>query len=275
MTRPSMKPLADAAPADFEHVALVLTDMDDTLTFDGRLAADTYTALERLEQAGVRVVPITAAPAGWCDQMVRMWPLSAVIGENGGFCFTRRGHGVERAFWLPPPALADATARLADIGRAVIAAHPAAQLSDDQPFRLTSLAIARPADGALARSVAQHLKSAGADTTLNSIWVLAWFGGYDKIRAARKFLPAATGLDVDLDRDRIVFVGDSANDAPLFAHFPKAAGVSTVTAHLADIPQPPTWLTRGAGGAGFVEVADAILSARRSRVARIVATRPA
>jgi hypothetical protein len=157
------------------------------------------------------------------------------------------------------------TARLAEIGRELLARDSTLSLSSDQPFRLTSLAIDRPRDHAAARALLARLEEKGADATLNSIWALAWFGGYDKVKAARKFLPAATGYDVDLDRDRIVFVGDSANDAPMFSHIPKSVGVSTVVQHLADIPVPPAWITRGPGGAGFVEVADAILAARGAR----------
>jgi hypothetical protein len=260
-----MRPLADVSPSEFRDIEVVLTDMDDTLTLDGRLAADTYNALERLEAAGVRVIPVTAAPAGWCDQMARMWPVTAVIGENGGFCLSRKGNGLKRRFWLAPRELETATARLRDIGRAILESQPSLKLSDDQPFRLTSLAIERPHDNSAAQSVLNSLRNAGADATLNSIWALAWFGGYDKLKAARKYLPAVTGHDIDLDRDRLAFVGDSANDASMFAHLPKSAGVSTVTHHLADIAQPPAWITKGPGGSGFVEVADAILSARRTR----------
>jgi HAD superfamily hydrolase (TIGR01484 family) len=256
-----MKPLSDAPPSDLRNVQLVLTDMDDTLTFRGRLAAETYTALERLETAGIRVVPVTAAPAGWCDQMVRMWPVSAVIGENGGFCFTRRGTHIERRFWLAPPTREAEKERLRTIGAAIVASLPSARIADDQSYRLTSLAFDR-SDEPTTRAILEAFHKEGASTTLNAIWALAWLGEYDKIKAARRFLPTAVGLDVDLDRDRIVFVGDSANDAPMFAHFPKSAGVSTVAEHLSDIPQQPAWITRGAGGSGFVEVADAILAAR-------------
>lgn len=262
MPRPSMKPLADATPEDFAQVDLVLTDMDDTLTFNGRLAARTYYALERLQADGVRVVPITAAPAGWCDQMVRMWPVAAVIGENGGFCFTRRDTGIERRFWLDPGARADAQYRLSEIAADIREAHPDVALADDQPFRLASLAFARPADRESAFAIVRAFEAAGTHATLNAIWALGWLGGYDKIAAARAFLPEAVGLDIDADLDRVVFVGDSVNDAPMFAHVPKSAGVSTVTEHLPDIPRPPAWITRGPGGDGFVEVADAILAAR-------------
>ena len=262
MTRPSMKPLADATPGDFAHVDLVLTDMDDTLTFNGRLAARTYAALERLQADGVRVVPITAAPAGWCDQMVRMWSVAAVIGENGGFCFTRRGETVERSFWHDPDARAGARDRLSKIAADVLQTHPQAALADDQPFRLTSLAFTQPADRETAVAIVRAFEAAGARATPNAIWALGWLGGYDKVAAARKFLPEAVGLDIDADLDRVVFVGDSVNDAPMFARVPKSAGVSTVTEHLPDIPKPPAWVTRGPGGDGFVEVADAILTAR-------------
>src|SRR5215468_4590964 len=65
----------------------VFTDIDDTLTTDGKLTAAAYGALERLQAAGFLVVPITGRPAGWCDHIARMWPVDAVVGENGAFWF--------------------------------------------------------------------------------------------------------------------------------------------------------------------------------------------
>src|SRR3984957_6656938 len=96
-----MKDLALAPRSVFASVRFVLTDMDETLPCRGRLSARTYEALERLQRAGVKVIPVTAAPAGWCDQMARMWPVDGVIGENGGFFFQRRpaGHDLSRVFW--------------------------------------------------------------------------------------------------------------------------------------------------------------------------------
>nr|WP_276585510.1 hypothetical protein [Burkholderia cenocepacia] len=87
--------------------------MDETLTHRGRLAAQTYAALERLQARGIRVIPVTAAPAGWCDQMARMWPVDGVIAENGGL-FIRRspdGHGAERRYWHADDALDGAPTR--------------------------------------------------------------------------------------------------------------------------------------------------------------------
>jgi hydroxymethylpyrimidine pyrophosphatase-like HAD family hydrolase len=148
-----MKSISEASLSDLQGVQAVLTDMDDTLTFEGRLSARTYAALERLEAAGVRVVPVTAAPAGWCDQMVRMWPVTAVIGENGGFCFSREGRSVRRHFWLDDEARSDAAKLLAAVADVIGAENPEARLSDDQPFRQTTLAFERPHKAELRRVI--------------------------------------------------------------------------------------------------------------------------
>ena len=63
----------------------MLADIDDTLTTHGKLTAAAYAALERLQRAGKLVIPITGRPAGWCDHIARMWPVDAVVGENGAF----------------------------------------------------------------------------------------------------------------------------------------------------------------------------------------------
>src|SRR5262249_60166597 len=82
-----MRPLVELPAAARKAVRGVLFDIDDTLTTDGRLTADAYAAMERLLHARLLVVPITGRPAGWCDHIARMWPVSAVVGGNGAFYF--------------------------------------------------------------------------------------------------------------------------------------------------------------------------------------------
>ena len=60
-----------------------LADIDDTISTSGRVTAEAYAAMERLRRAGLLVIPITGRPAGWCDHIARMWPVDAVVGENG------------------------------------------------------------------------------------------------------------------------------------------------------------------------------------------------
>ncbi|KWC92262.1 HAD-IIB family hydrolase [Burkholderia cepacia] len=260
-----MQPLS-LAPADtFSSVRFLLTDMDETLTHRGRLSARTYTALERLQAGGIRVIPVTAAPAGWCDQMARMWPVDGVIAENGGL-FIRRGpdgHGVERRYWHAEDALAGARDALRRIARQVETAVPAARPADDQDFRLTSLAYARTG-GDQDDRIRDALVEAGADATINNLWIIGWVGGYDKLSMSLRVLSDTFGVDAGAGaaRDCVAYSGDSTNDAPMFGYFTHTAGMSTVVDYLRQLPALPRWITQGPGGSGFVEFADAILRTR-------------
>jgi hydroxymethylpyrimidine pyrophosphatase-like HAD family hydrolase len=66
-------------------------------------------------------------------------------------------------------------------------------------------------------------------------------------------------LDIEAERQKFLYVGDSLNDEPMFGFFPNSVGVSTVTRVLAHMSAPPRWVTRGPGGRGFNEIARALL----------------
>ncbi len=68
-------------------IKFVLTDIDDTLTTQGRLPWCVFEAMERLQANSIHVIPVTGRPAGWCDHIARMWPVDGGIGENGAFYF--------------------------------------------------------------------------------------------------------------------------------------------------------------------------------------------
>src|SRR6478735_1674956 len=78
-----MLPLASMPDGVRRAIRGVLTDIDETLSTHGRLTAEAYSAMEQLRAAGKLVIPITGRPAGWCDHIARMWPVDAVVGENG------------------------------------------------------------------------------------------------------------------------------------------------------------------------------------------------
>lgn len=259
-----MQPIHSAEISAFKDIRFVLTDMDETLTFQGRLAAQTYMALERLQHAGIKVIPVTAAPAGWCDQMARMWPVDGVIGENGGFFFRRKedGHGVERYFWHDNELRQSVSERLLSISEHVRSVLPEARLADDQPFRLTSVAFVNSSERHLRERILATLVEADADVTVNNLWILGWLGGYDKLSMALRVLQKFYGIDNNFGYAGILYSGDSANDAPMFSFFKHTVGVSTVTSYLDQIPKAPRWVTRGPGGEGFIEMVDAVLASR-------------
>src|SRR5438094_2047474 len=134
--------LCDWPAAARRAICFVLLDIDDTLTTDGRLTAAAYDALERLSRRGLRVIPVTGRPAGWCDLIARFWPVDAVIGENGAFYFRydRETRTMIRRFWLGEEERQEARRRLDRLGAQILAAVPGARLAADQPYRAADLA---------------------------------------------------------------------------------------------------------------------------------------
>lgn len=264
-----MKPLKDFPLAARQAVRAVLTDIDDTLTDHGRLPAEAYAALERLQAAGIVVVPVTGRPAGWCDMIARFWPVDGVVGENGAFYFRydAASKRMIRRYAKSDAERAKDRRALGAIEREVLAEVPGAAVASDQAYREADLAIdfcedVPPlSDADIARIVAIFERH-GATAKISSIHVNGWFGAYDKLSMSRIFLREALGLDMDAERNRIVFAGDSPNDAPMFGFFPNAVGVANVR-HFADrLPAKPAWVTDGRGGAGFAELTRALLDQR-------------
>jgi HAD superfamily hydrolase (TIGR01484 family) len=246
----------------------VLTDIDDTLTTNGRLTAEAYVALERMSAAGKLVVPITGRPAGWCDHIARMWPVDAVVGENGAFTmrYDRKRRKLDKRFVDDDATRRANRARLSAIGDAILRAVPGCALASDQLYREADLAIDFREDvpelprAAVDRIVAL-MEAEGMTAKVSSIHVNGWFGAYDKLTMTRTLLAEAFDIDLDAERERFVFVGDSPNDAPLFAFFPNAVGVANVRAFADRIATLPAYVTQKESGAGFAELAVFLLGA--------------
>jgi HAD superfamily hydrolase (TIGR01484 family) len=264
-----LRPLEDMPIEARRDIAVVLTDIDDTLTDHGRLPAAAYSALERLKRAGFIVAPITGRPAGWCDLIARQWPVDGVVGENGAFYFRHddEERRLVRYFAKTVRERTHDAARLDEIRRAVLAEVPGTAVAADQPFRMADLAIDFREDvPALPRSEVLKIVSIferfGATAKISSIHVNGWFGGYDKLSTTRRFLADCFGLDIDRERSRVVFAGDSPNDSPMFGFFPNSVGVANVLDFRNDLPAAPAYVTKGRGAQGFAELADLLIAAR-------------
>jgi HAD superfamily hydrolase (TIGR01484 family) len=264
-----VRPLRDFPLQARRKVCFVLCDIDDTLTDGGRLTARAYEALERLHAAGLKIVPVTGRPAGWCDLIARFWPVDAVVGENGAlyFAYDRDMRRMTRCYWKTEGQRRKDRERLALIEAQILAQVPGAAVAADQAFREADLAIdyredvAPLANDAIARIVA-IFEAAGAQARVSSIHVNGWFGDYDKLAMSRGLLKERFGVDQDRAPEQVLFVGDSPNDAPMFAHFSHTVGVANVRDFAGVLAVEPAWVTEARGGAGFAELAAALLEAR-------------
>lgn len=264
-----MRPLSECPRNRLAAIEGVFADIDDTLTTDGALTGAAYSALEHLQNAGVRVFPITGRPAGWCDHIARMWPVDAVVGENGAFYFRydKTSQKMIRSYVDTAEDRSTNRSRLAAIREAVLSEVPGAGVSADQAYRETDLAIDFcedvPALGRedIARIVAIFERH-GATAKVSSIHVNGWFGTYDKVTMTRRMMAEQFGVDDARLRDRYLFIGDSPNDAPMFGFFPDAVGVANVRAFADSMDTLPAWVTEAESGAGFVQLAESILAVR-------------
>lgn len=264
-----MQPLDRLTPDKLRDVRILLTDIDDTITSDGRLEADAYCALHRLKSAGLAVVPVTGRPAGWCDHIARMWPVDGIVGENGAFYFVydRGRRKMRQVFWAGEAEMRRNRVRLDALAADILQSVPGCGLASDQPYRLADLAVdfcedVDPLPDADIERIKAKFEAIGAVAKISSIHVNGWFGDYDKLTMTRRFLADEFGLDEAASKNAVVFAGDSPNDAPMFGAFPLSVGVANVRDMLHRIAQPPAFVTNSHSGKGFAELADHLLAAR-------------
>lgn len=265
-----MIPLENLPNSALALISGLFLDIDDTLTTNGKLPADAFAALEALQKSGLKVIPITGRPAGWCDHIARMWPVDAVVGENGAFYFwyDERARKLRQRFLADETTRASNAARLKDIAAELLHKVPGCALASDQFCRIADLAIdfcedvpALPHDEV--QRIAGIMREAGMTAKVSSIHVNGWFGDYDKLSMARILMRECYSVDLDAERDRYVFIGDSPNDEPMFAYFPHAVGVANVADFMDRMRHVPPYATNARCGSGFVELANKLLKARR------------
>jgi HAD superfamily hydrolase (TIGR01484 family) len=241
----------------------VFTDIDDTLTTAGAITRDALDALAQLHAAGVPVVPITGRPVGWSEPFARDWPVNAIVAENGAVAVLPDG----RKIYQQPAAERTANfARMQQVAERILREVPGAQLARDSAGRETDIAVDHGEFVHLPQTqidaVVAIMRSEGMQATVSSIHVNGWYGSHDKLEGARWIARELFGRELDAEIGRWVYVGDSTNDVLMFERFPLSVGVANIRRFEAQLAHAPRWITRSERGAGFAEVARAVLAAR-------------
>lgn len=265
-----MREWASVDGAALARLEGVVFDVDDTVTRDGRLERVAFEAMWSLAGAGLSLLAVTGRPLGWADVIARHWPVRLAVGENGaGWAWSDGGTLRDDTFHSPQECRAQQRA-LERIRLRVAEQMPEARLAADQRARRCDLAYdvgdraeMPPADVDRLVSI---IEAEGMRCPVSSVHAHAVAGDWDKARGVVRAARQVLGLDLDRDRERWLFVGDSGNDAEAFAWFPLSVGVSNVRPHLSRLTVPPAFVTLADRGQGFAEVAAAVLAARAGRV---------
>ena len=249
----------------------VLTDIDDTLTTDGVVPPSVVQALADLRAAGLHVVPITGRPMGWSEPFAQTWPVDAIVAENGAVALRRNvGGGLDRLYQQDAATRTRNFARMQQVLAQIEATVPGAVRATDSPGRETDIAIDHSEFTQLPQAQIDQcvalMRAAGMNATVSSIHINAWFGAHNKLEGARWIVRTLFGRNLDAEMERWVYVGDSTNDQVMFEHFPHSVGVANIARFVPQLAHLPCYVTPSERGAGFIELARAILSVHKNQL---------
>ena len=276
-----MQPLSHWPTETRASIQGILTDIDDTLTTDGAITPDALQALGALKASGLHVIPITGRPVGWSEPFAATWPVDAIVAENGAVALQRSAEVFDQKSLLPNHSKREQLSKIYQQDAATRAANyanmqqvlaqierevPGARRATDSPGRETDIAIDHSEFTHLPQDAIDHavriMRNAGMNATVSSIHINGWFGAHNKLEGARWIVRELFGRNLDAEIDRWVYVGDSTNDQVMFEHFPHSVGVANIARFVPQLTHRPRFVTQGERGAGFAEVARAVLAAR-------------
>jgi HAD superfamily hydrolase (TIGR01484 family) len=251
------------------NLEYLFTDIDDTLTTNGFLPGHAYASLWKLRRAGVKVVPVTGGPAGWCDFIARLWPVAGVIGESGAFYFVydHTGKKMRRVFAQSGEVRRKNSEKREELKKRILAEVPLAAPAPDQIYRIADLAIdirqdVPPLPPEDVEKIYAIVRASGAVCATSSIHVNCWFGDYDKISCMKDFLWQETGRGLDEMQEKILYIGDAPNDEPAFREIRHCVGVANILPLLDGLKYQPRYICKKKNAEGFTETVNYILKAR-------------
>jgi len=270
-----MLPLEAWPASDRRQIFGVFTDIDDTLTTEGAITEDALAALAALKDAGLHVIAITGRPVGWSKPFARSWPVDAIVAENGSVALVRQmAHsphgevpiGLQRLYQQDETTRSSNFDRMQQVATRILREVPGSSLAQDSPGRETDIAIDHSEFSHLsAPKIAQVvaiMQSEGMSATVSSIHVNGWYGAHNKLEGARWIVRELFGRVLDAERASWAYVGDSTNDQLMFDAFANSIGVANIRRFLPELKHLPHFVCRSERGAGFAEVARALIEAR-------------
>ncbi len=280
-----MRPWHECPLAHLRDIDGVLTDIDDTLTTDGKITPDALAALHDLKSAGLAVIAVTGRPIAWSEAFARDWPLDAIVAENGAVAWIKpRPCRLDHDFGsLPAHSLGlllskkyllDAASRAKNFAKLQNCLHdieqriPGAKRATDSDGRETDIAIDHSECHHLSPksidAVCDLMRQHGLRATVSSIHINGWLGEHDKWVGACWMVRELLGRELSQERNRWLYAGDSSNDAVMFEALAHSVGVANIARFVGQLRHLPAWVTPGERGAGFAQVAARLL---RSKIA--------
>ncbi len=264
-----MRDISALTSQEANAVKFLFTDVDDTITSDGKLRPPALQALYQLQRAGIRTICVTGGSAGWADTYLRQWPIEAAIAESGAVSLYRKDGLITH--WVHPSIERETyEQRKRDLIETVLRAVPEAKVSSDQFARIYDVAFDHGSeppylDQEQIGKVVAACQAFGAATAVSSIHVNAWFGSFDKWEGTRSFCTNILNLSEEDLLEQSCYCGDAPNDQVMFAHLPLSFGVGNIIEVSSRMEILPRYVATERGGEGFAQIVQSLLAKRDAR----------
>ncbi|RMX06039.1 HAD family phosphatase [Corticibacter populi] len=266
-----MQPLSGWPMTQRAMVRGVMTDIDDTLTADGRIEPAALEALGALRAQGFALIAITGRPAGWSAPFAAAWPLDALVAENGAVAFVRTpgASHPEKIYQQDADTRARNHIRMQAVAAQILQHVPEARLAADSAGRECDIAIDHSEFHTLPTAAIEQvvaiMRAAGMHATVSSIHINGWYGEHDKWQGAHWILRTLRGQELDEQLAQWVYIGDSTNDERMFEHFIHSVGVANIARFAPRMQHLPRYVSTQPRGQGFAELAAQLIEARAAQ----------
>jgi HAD superfamily hydrolase (TIGR01484 family) len=244
--------LQPIAKADLSSVRLIATDMDGTLTKNGKFTSQLLIALESLAAKDIPVLIVTGRSAGWVSAIAHYLPVVGAIAENGGLFYH---HLVSAELITNLDNVRHHRLQLKEVFQLLQSKFPDLRESVDNSFRVTdwTFEIGELTPQQLTK-MSDLCDDAGYGFTYSTVQCHIKPKQQDKAVALqqvlKKYFP-------HLIPQQIVTVGDSPNDESLFNpdYFPLSVGVANITHYSDRLQHKPSYITSLPEAEGFCQIA--------------------
>ncbi len=236
------------------RIEIIISDVDDTITKNGKLYPAALQSLWKLKRMGKMIVLVTGGSAGWSDVYIRQWPVDAVIAESGALILAHgKGGGIVYKFNpMIDPMFAKKKENLMKLTAGL-------QLSSDQYARMYDIAYDKKhLNDQEIKTLKGMVQAAGGHWSESSIHINVSFGSFSKRSALLLFMDALFDIKAERIKEHGVYLGDSLNDEELFSFMPLSVGMHSVEDMRSSFRFLPKYITEGYGGDGFTEFAKSL-----------------
>jgi HAD superfamily hydrolase (TIGR01484 family) len=239
-------------PEQLTDIRLIATDIDGTLTSEGKFTPALLESIDLLHAKGIKLLLVTGRSAGWVSAVNNYLPVAGSIAENGGLYFNKDSGGFD--FITRIESIEAHRLELANRFWELQERYPQIEESSDNQFRITdwTFDVAGLTDLELA-AIDRQCQAWGYSFTFSTVQCHIKPQHQEKgtaiLQVLKQYFP-------EINPTQIITVGDSPNDASMFDRslFPHSVGVANIQHYTSQLSHHPQYLTKLPEVAGFCEL---------------------